>query len=119
MYYTDRVDGFQICDPTYFTHDGKPLHPTPPTFDIVKWEQHEPIKVTAAERVDGKWVCREEISTENCYVVGWLKWDTHEVCFDFESCGLRWLEANPTEAVVQMVLDFAEKKRKEIESGEF
>lgn len=119
MNYTDRVDGFQITNPTYFTHDGLPLKPTPPTFDIVKWEQHEPMEVTAVERVDGKWVCKKEISTESCYVVGWLEWNTHEGDFYFQSCGLRWLEAEPTKAVVQMVLDFAEKKRQEIRDEEF
>lgn len=114
MFYTERVDGFQITDPTYFTHNGLPLEPTPPTFDIVKWEQHKPMKVTAVNRINGKWVCREEISTEHCYVVAALVWDRHEWCFDFNSVGLRWLEARPTETVIQMVLDFAEKKGKEI-----
>ena len=41
MNYTDRVEGFQICDPTYI---GLPPKGTPPQYDIVKWEQHSPIE---------------------------------------------------------------------------
>jgi len=107
MNYTDRVEGFQICDPTYI---GLPPKGTPPQYDIVKWEQHSPI-----EAVD--WETRKKKTiTESCYVVGWLKWDSREGAFDFCSCGMRWLESAPSKAVVDMVLKFAEEKAKELEA---
>ncbi|MBP5710003.1 MAG: hypothetical protein J6W84_03395 [Bacteroidales bacterium] len=105
MYYTERIDGFQICDPTYL---GDPPEGLPPTFDVVKWVQTEPQEVVNMRT--GK----KEISTEYCYVVAWLKWNAKEPCFEFQSCGLRWLGANPTQRVIDAILDFAERKEGEL-----
>lgn len=116
MNYTERVDGFQITDPTYI---GLPPKDTTPTFDIVKWVQTEPHEVAAFEKdKSGKWISRNKISTEYCFVVATLVWDAHETEFRLNSVLLRWLEERPTEAVIQMVLDFAEKKGKEIYESE-
>jgi len=109
MNYTERIDGFQICDPTYL---GPPPKDAPLQYDVVKWEQHAPIE--ALEWKTGKRI----MMTESCYVVGWLKWDSHEGSFDFYSCGLRWLEARPTDAVIDMVLKFAEERTEKILEAE-
>lgn len=110
MEYTDRVEGFQIRDVTYI---GLPPAGTPPTFDIVKWVKHDPpIKDVTVLR-NGE-VLTEQTVDESCYSVGFLEWDRHEKWFSFRSVGLRWLEEKPSDAVIQMILDFAEKKGKEI-----
>lgn len=108
MNYTDRVEGFQICDPTYI---GFPPKGTPPQYDIIKWVLANP----PFKAID---MCTREfkIVTEYCYSVGRLVWNRKEPCFEFESVGLRWLEAKPSEAVVDMVLKFAEEKAKELEA---
>ena len=105
-FYTDRVDGFQIADPTYI---GLPPAGTPPTFDVVKWFQYdEPVR--AIDMYSGE---EKEVS-EGCIVVAVLTWNRKEDSFDFRSILMRWLEEKPTEAVVRMVLDFAEQKGKEL-----
>lgn len=43
-----------------------------------------------------------------CYTVATLEWDSHESGFDFNSCGLRWLECEPSKRVIQMILKFTE-----------
>ena len=109
MNYTERIDGYQIRDVTYI---GLPPADTPPKYDIVKWEwvvadpPYEALNITTGKR---------EMVTEYCYTVGTLVWNKKEPCFEFESCGLRWLEEKPPEAVVDMVLKFAEEKAKELE----
>lgn len=55
--------------------------------------------------------------TESCYTVGWLTWDPKEESFDFESCGTRWLEADPTPEAVKMILDFVRMKTKVLSVG--
>ena len=105
MNYTERVDDFQICDPTYL---GEPPKDRPPTFDIVKWFQTEPREVIDLRT--GK----RKTSTEYCIVVAWLEWNAREPCFEFKSVGLRWLGANPTQRVIDMILEFAEKKEAEL-----
>lgn len=57
---------------------------------------------------------RKAISTEYCYSVGFLEWDDHEPCFRFRSVGLRFFEEYPPKDVIDMILDFCEKKEKEI-----
>ena len=111
MEYTDRVEGFQIRDVTYF---GLPPAGTPPTFDIVKWESFEPRETMCMDRVGNRWVGEKRVISESCFSVGMLVWDRHEGDFRFESVGLRWLEEKPSDAVIQMILDFAEKKCKEL-----
>ena len=73
-------------------------------FDLVKWEAHNPIEVT--ELSTGK----KKISTRSCFTVGTIRWDTREPGFEFESCGLRFLE-NYVEGLNQFVLDFCEKQK--------
>lgn len=107
MNYTDRVDGFQIRDVTYI---GLPPKDTPPEYDIVKWVLANP-PYEAIDMRTGK----PKIVTEYCYSVGRLIWNRKEPCFEFESIGLRWLEARPSEVIVDMVLKFAEEKTKELE----
>ena len=108
MNYTDRIDGFQICDPSYVP--GFEPKCTTPVYDIVKWYTHEPLEVYDMLTREKKTV------TESCYVVARLGYDTHEPCFDFESIGLRWLEAHPTQAIIDAITEFAEKKADEIDS---
>lgn len=78
--YTPVVDGFQIRDVTYV--DGR-VDEYPELYDIVKW------------------------NGDHCYTVATLKWNAHEPCFEFQSCGMRWFEAEPTERVIIMVKRFA------------
>ena len=110
MNYTERIEGYQIRDVTYI---GLPPADTPPKYDIVKWvvvvadPPYEALNITTGKR---------EMVTEYCYTVGTLVWNKKEPCFEFESCGLRWLEEKPSEAVVDMVWKFAEEKAKELEA---
>lgn len=103
--YTERIDGFQICDPTYL---GDPPKDRPPMFSIVKWYQTEPQEV-----IDMRTGMLVTI-TEHCCVVARLEWNKRERCFDFKSVGLRWLRANPSQVVIDMILDFAKKKEAEL-----
>lgn len=107
MEYTERVDGFQIRDVVYI---GLPPKGTSPKFDVVKWVTLDP-PLDIVNLETGK----KQTITEHCYTVGWLEWDEKGGGFDFKSCGLRWLEADPTQAVINMVLDFADKKAEELE----
>ena len=110
MNYTGRIDGFQIRDVTYI---GLPPKNTPPQYDIVKWVKAD----KPYEAID--WETNKPVLvSEYCYSVARLVWDSKEPCFDFESVGLRWLEANPTQAVIDMVLKFAEEKEKELENDD-
>ena len=112
--YTDRVDGFQIRDVCYLC--DQPSN-TPPRFDVVKWiPEKEPRFVTALERDEnGKWYAVDKWSEEHCYSVATLEWNAHEPWFEFHSVGTRWLEENPTDAVVKMILDFCNEKAKELD----
>lgn len=112
--YTDRIEGFQIRDIAYF---GKPPIDAPIRFDIVKWVQEKNPHIGTVCRLtdSGNWTAKEELITEFCYSVGTLEWDSCETCFDFKSVGLRWLEAKPSNAVVDMILDFCKRKEKEID----
>lgn len=104
--YTDRFQGFQIRDCSYF---GKPPTDIPPTFDIVKWKQHdEPMEVT--DFITGK----KKMQTEYCYSVGYLVYDKEEPCFRFQSVGLRWLEEHPSEEVERWIIKWTEYKLEEL-----
>lgn len=112
MFYTERINGFQIADPTYI---GLPPKDTPPTFDVIKWFKTDPHEVCSVVRdKDGRWKTEKTIKSEFCYVVGVIEWDQHEEDFLFRSIGLRWLEEKPTEAVVNMILKFCAEKEKEM-----
>lgn len=94
--YTDEWNGFQIRQPTYI--DG---HFEPHRFDLVKWEEHEPI-----EAID--WVTGEKkMSTRSCFTIGTLIWNSKEPCFEFESCGLRYFK-HRIEGLEKFILDFCE-----------
>lgn len=103
--YTERYKGFQIRDVTYL---GEPPTNIPPTFDVVKWESDTPIE--AIDIVDGK----SKTFTEYCYSVGNLIYNPKEPCFEFKSCGLRWLEAKPDEDVMNWILKWCEYKLQEL-----
>ena len=111
MNYTERVDGFQITDVMYI---GLPPKDTPPRFQVVKWYDVEPHEGWVYHKEDETWKPRWEKITEGSYAVACLEWDPHEPQFVFRSYGTRWLEEKPTEAVVKMILDFCEKKEKEL-----
>lgn len=112
MNYTERVDGFQITDVSYF---GKPPKDAPIQFDIVKWVQTEPEEVMCYwTNEHGGIECGRKVQTEYCFSVGTLEWNAREPGFEFRSVGMRWLEEEPTEAVRQMILRFCEEKEKEI-----
>jgi len=111
--YTDRLDGFQIRDVTYF---GSPPVGAPPSFDVVKWKPEKNPHVETVYYTDDNGDIRhkEKLITEYCYSVGFLRWNEHESDFDFESVGLRWIEAKPSSEVCNMILWFCEEKGKEI-----
>ena len=105
--YTERYKGFQIRDVTYL---GEPPTNIPPTFDVVKWESDTPIE--AIDIVDGK----SKTFTEYCYSVGNLIYNPKEPCFEFKSCGLRWLEEKPDEDVMNWILKWCEYKLQELDT---
>ena len=105
MEYTPRVDGFQIRDVTYL---GKPPKDAPQKYAVVKWKECKPTSV-----IDGR-TGEPIVMTEYCYVVADLVWNTHEPCFEIEGVGLRLLEARPSDAAIDMILDFCEKKSEEL-----
>ena len=117
MEYTERLEGFQIRDVSYW---GKPPENTPIRFDIVKWYPEANPHIGKVVFFDdmGRAQVREEMITEHCYSVGHLEWNSKEPCFTFKSIGLRWLEERPSAAVVEMVLKFCAEKEKEILTAE-
>lgn len=92
--YTERYKGFQIRDVSYL---GEPPTDIPPTFDVVKWESCD----TPIEAFEFK---------EYCYSVGHLEYNEREPCFEFKSCGLRWLEAHPDEDVENWIIKWCDYK---------
>lgn len=97
--YTPIVDGFQIRDINYIT--ALNIYPeNPKRFDIVKWEKCEPHTVIDDETGEERQI------TKFCYSVGHLEWNPKEPDFEFKSIGLRWLESNPSERVIKMILGF-------------
>lgn len=90
--YTERYKGFQIRDVTYLCD---PPQNAPLQYDIVRW----------AKDNGGK---------DYCWSVGRLIYNPKEPCFDFESVGLRWLEANPNEDVNSWVIKWCEYKLQEL-----
>lgn len=99
--YTPIVDGFQIRDIIGIGFENCYTPPeNPKRFDIVKWEECEPHM-----SIDDDTGEKRQI-TKFCYSVGHLEWNPKEPCFEFKSIGLRWLESNPTERVIKMILGF-------------
>lgn len=108
--YTPRVDGFQIRDITYI---GRPPKNEPIKYAIVKWETaDEPY-----EAIDAR-TGKPKMITEYCYVVADLAWNPKEPCFELQGIGLRLLESRPTDAAIDMILDFCERKSKELYGSE-
>ena len=112
--YTERYKGFQIRDVAYL---GEPPTDIPPTFDVVKWESYD----TQAETVRA--IVRsfqrdagvdEDYLEEYCYTVGTLEYNAKEPCFEFKSCGLRWLEAHPDEDVENWIIKWCDYKLQEL-----
>ena len=110
--YTGRYKGFQIRDVAYL---GEPPTDIPPTFDVVKWECYDAgqvVKTLDGERVttlyDGSHL------EEYCYTVGTLEYNAKEPCFEFKSCGLRWLEAHPDEDVENWIIKWCDYKLQEL-----
>lgn len=104
--YTDRFQGFQIRDCNYI---GEPPTDEPPTFDVVKWDEHVLPIVTTDFKTGEK-----EAKTEFCYSVGRLVYNRKEPCFNFKSIGLRWLEEHPSEEVERWLIKWAEYKLEEL-----
>lgn len=104
--YTKRYKGFQIRDVSYL---GEPPTNMPLTFDVVKWESYDtPQEVI--DLLDGEKKMREEY----CYSVGNLEYNAKEPCFEFKSCGLRWLEAHPDEDVENWIIKWCDYKLQEL-----
>lgn len=101
--YTDEWNGFQFRAPTYL--DG---HFEPHKFDLVKWEDHEPYEVI--DFYTGK----KKISTRSCFTIATLFWNAKESGFEFESCGLRYLERR-IDGLEKFILDFCEMMEKELD----
>lgn len=56
----------------------------------------------------------EDWGEEYCYSVGRLVYNAKEPDFDFNSIGLRWLEAHPDEDVENWLIKWAEYKLQEL-----
>ena len=102
--YTDEWNGFQFRAPVYL--DG---HFEPHKFDLVKWIDHEPCEVTDL------YTGEKTVRTRNCFSIATLTWDTKEQDFEFESCGLRYLE-HRIDGLEKFILDFCEMMRKELDN---
>ena len=104
--YTDEWNGFQFRAPSYL--DG---HFESHRFDLVKWEEHEPYEVT-------DWYTGEKkMSTRSCFTVGTLIWNPKEPRFEFESCGLRYLE-HRIDGLEKFILDFCDMMKQELKDDE-
>ena len=90
--YTGKYKGFQIRDVAYL---GEPPTDIPPIFDVVKWDSNGSIN-------------------EYCYTVGTLEYNAKEPCFEFKSCGLRWLEAHPDKDVENWIIKWCDYKLQEL-----
>lgn len=101
--YGEEWDGFQFRSPVYL--DG---HFEPYEFDLVKWEECEPMEVTDSRT--GK----KKIQTRFCYSIGKLTWDKKEGAFKFSSCGLRYLK-DRIDGLEEWILEFCEEMAKELE----
>lgn len=93
----DVWENFEFRPPTYL--DG---HFEPNIYDLVKWNEHEPVEV-----IDWK-TGTKKISTRNCFVIARLIWNKKECSLDFESCGLRYLEER-VDGLEKFILDFSNK----------
>lgn len=96
-------DGFEVRNPVYLTK----FQHTGIEYDVVKWEPCEPRIVSGA---DGQ----QRISSEYCYSVAFLIWNSEEEEFELNSVGMRLLETHPSIEAMDMICEFARKKREEL-----
>ena len=73
----------------------------------MKWENHEPYE--AIDFHTGKKI----INTRSCFSIGSLTWNEKECGFEFESCGLRYLEYR-IDGLEKFILDFCEMMREKL-----
>lgn len=110
--YTERLHGYQIRDAVYLVRPPKDV---PVTFDIVKWVECEPKEIMSYEQNSrGTYEMKKKIMTEYCFSVAVLEWNAHESWFEFKSVGTRWLEENPEEDVIDMIMKFCEEKQNDL-----
>lgn len=95
-----RMNEFGFKKVSYFGQPDKDVFPN--KIDIVKWVETEPRKVFSLN--EGKYI----MSTQYCYVIAQLEWDSHEGAWDFKSIGTRYLEDGNDE-LSKWILDFCEK----------
>lgn len=77
----------------------------------MKWVDCDPY-----ETID--WYTGEKkISTRYCFTIAELIWNKCEGSFDFESCGLRYLE-HRADGLEKFIFDFCEMIEKEMGSNE-
>ena len=77
-----RFKDFEIRP--YTGWDGKD---SPDLYEVVKWYKTEkPMKVTNAETGE------ESMKDTFCYVLAFLKWDSHEPCWQLKSVGMRFAD---------------------------
>ena len=91
-----RFKNFEIRPACFL--DG---HTDPKKWDVVKWYDHDPIKVFDLG------LGEEKISTRSCYSVGFLWWNDKEPCWEFESVGLRFLR-DYEDGLCEFILKWAE-----------
>ena len=89
---------FEFRPPTYLDK-----HFEPNVYALVKWQEHEPYEVIDLDTGN------KRMSTRNCFVIGSLIWDKKEPGFDFESCGLRYLEER-VDGLEEFILNFAKQE---------
>lgn len=103
MDYTPILDNIQIRDMVYLCIEDEENKSNPvKEFDVVQWHEINPIETI------NMITKKKEITKKSCYSLGKLVWDAKEECFDFNSCGLRWLEAKPSERAIDMIIGFCE-----------
>lgn len=104
--YTEIYKGFQIRDCVYLFG---PPEDAPIRFDIVKWQEHEPLEATNLETGEKKQL------TRSCYTVATLEYNKKDLYFDLVSVGLRWLEAHPDKDVEEWIIRWCTYKEMELD----
>ena len=110
--YTGRYKGFQIRDVNYL---GETLTDSPTIVDAVKqryYDARQEVKTTECKVVATLY--EGSHLEECCYTVGTLEYNAKEPCFEFKSCGLRWLEAHPDEDVENWIIKWCDYKLQEL-----
>lgn len=107
--FPEPVDDIKIERVTYFPGCEPPNVDTERRFAISKTKSCKPYEATDMRTGEKK------IYNTNTYVIANLEWNEKEEDFDFESVGLRWLEAAPSKEVCDMILKFCNKMTKEYE----